>query len=341
MKLANRYRSLDLAVVGSTFFSDGGDWRSIYAFFRTAQQEGRNVQLIDLRRSDGLKQLLAAGMFSPRVIVNAMASLMSWPCLLLCLLRRDVYVYLHETEFALDAARKTHPVRFRLFRRIMRRNPVLCVSHQAEALYRQQYGSTSTHVVYECARTPDTRSFRSGRVHIVMAGSMDERKGVTLFSRVAELAADHFPDWQFHWIGGRASERKLEQSARVTWHGWQPGVAVFLAQADVFLLSSVDDPCPLAALEALALHKRCVAYRNTGIAELIEGIAGCAVYDSYAPEAALAAVERALHGAFDREAVQTRIMDKVQDAAYAGQLQTILGLRPNSPPSPFAGNGVS
>jgi len=65
-------------------------------------------------------------------------------------------------------------------------------------------------------------------------------------------------------------------------------------QAQIFFLSSIDDPCPLSAIEAMQSGKQCVAYKATGTAELIEGVPGCVTFDEYSPEAALAAIARAL-----------------------------------------------
>jgi glycosyltransferase involved in cell wall biosynthesis len=321
-----RYRSLDLVIVGYSLYSEGGDWRSIHLYFRDAQQKGRRVHLVDGRRGDGLRQLLAAGAFAPRIIVNALASLEHWPCALLCLLRRDTFIYLHETEHALDQFQRQHPLHYRLLARVLRNNPLLCVSRQAEALYQQRFGSTRTHVVYENVRAPEAAIFAPGRRQVVMVGSMDARKGVDLFSRVADLAAGKFPEWQFHWIGGGA-HGPLYLSEHVRWHGWQPAASAFLAQADAFFLSSVDDPCPLAALEALALGKRCVAYGHTGIAELVQGIAGCEVYQAYSPEAALAALNRAFQCEVDLEAIRARVLSNTSGQAFAARFEDVLGLK--------------
>jgi glycosyltransferase involved in cell wall biosynthesis len=322
-----RYRSLDLVIVGYSLFSEGGDWRSIYLYFRDAQQRGREVHLVDGRRPDGRKQLLAAAAFAPRIVVNALASLTRWPCLLVCLLRKDVFIYLHDTEYMLDNYRRSNPLRYRLIRRVLGRNPVLCVSRQAEALYRTRFGSSRTHVMYENVRVPDTASFPPDRCHVVMIGSMDERKGVDLFSRVADLAAERFRNWQFHWLGGRGARGSLYLSPRVLWHGWQPTAQTLLAAADVFFLSSIDDPCSLAALEALAMGKRCVVYQHTGIVELVQGIQGCAVYREYSPEAALEALNKALECQLDLDAVRMRVLGNTGDQAFAARLETVLGLK--------------
>lgn len=124
-----------------------------------------------------------------------------------------------------------------------------------------------------------------------MVGSINERKGVELFSKVADLAAKSHPSWQFHWIGSKATINELYESPMVTWHGWQWNPRDIVRQCDLFFLSSIDDPCPLAALEALHMGKGCVAYQATGTAELIKEVRGCAVFEEYNEDKALTALE--------------------------------------------------
>lgn len=289
-----RYKNAELVIVGATFFTEGGDWRSIYLYARTAQNDGRSVIIVNPRDKRGLRQLLAVWAFSPRVIVNGLNSFDSWCVLAMCFARSDVRIYLHETEFALDGYREAHPVRYALLQRILGRNPLLCVSQKAEALYRARFGAHTTHVIYECAGDDDPLEFEAGRIHIVNVGSLNERKGVELFSRVADLAKEHHPDWEFHWIGGVATMNKLYRSPAVSWHGfaWHPKEVV--SQCQLFFLSSIDDPCPLSALEALQSGVGCVAFANTGTAELVANVPGCAVFDTYDEQAALRALENAL-----------------------------------------------
>ena len=296
----SRYKNAELAIIASSLFTEGGDWRSIYIYARKAEADGRRVVLVKPRGKRGFRQTLAAWAFAPRVIVNALASFDSWVVFAMCLSRPDVIVYLHETEHALDGYKRECPLRFRLLRRILARNPILCVSEKAAALYRERFGSRETHVVYECAGNDADLNLDPAKVHIVNVGSLNERKGVELFSQVADLAQERHPEWQFHWVGGLASTNTLYRSPAVKWHGfmWQPGKLV--KQCKVFFLSSVDDPCPLSALEALGEDVGCVAYKKTGTAELIEHLPGCAVYREYTPEAALSALESAVRQEVNR-----------------------------------------
>jgi glycosyltransferase involved in cell wall biosynthesis len=291
--MLERYRNSRVTILASSLFSEGGDWRSIYFFGKQLESRGETVAMIQVGGKRGFRQTCAAGAYAPRLLVNGLGTLARWPVLIICLLRKDVRIYLHETGYVLDQFQNESPLRYRLLAKILRRNPLLCVSKQAESHYRERFGSESTHVVYECpgdAQTPDLDPMKK---HIVMVGSINERKGVELFSKVADLAAESHPDWQFHWIGSKATMSELYQSPKVTWHGWQWNPRDIVRQCDLFFLSSIDDPCPLAALEALHMGKRCVAYKNTGTSELIKNLQGCSVYHEYEPEATLKALATA------------------------------------------------
>jgi glycosyltransferase involved in cell wall biosynthesis len=308
--MLERYKTADLAVVGAAFFTDGGDWRSIYLYAKKAELSGKRVVLINLRGKRSIRQFFATWACARRVIVNALTSFDSWLVLAMCLARPDIRIYLHETEYALDSYKKSHPLRYRLLAKILSRNPILCVSKKAECLYRERFGTKTTHVVYECPGDDAAVKLDPGLVNIVNVGSLNERKGVDLFSKVADLAKEKHPDWRFHWVGGVATMGELYRSPNVTWHGfmWHPNELV--KQCQLFFLSSIDDPCPLSAIEALQNGVRCVAHTRTGTAELIDGYA---VFSQYSPESALAALEMAVS---DKSLDASSVKEAASPSAY-------------------------
>ncbi|MEI8285220.1 MAG: glycosyltransferase family 4 protein [bacterium] len=292
LKIKTHYQKIQTVILGSSFFTEGGDWRSIYFYARYQESLGQKIALVNMGGKRGFRQFLASTFFAPRILVNGLGTCSRWEVLLLCWFRRDVRIYLHETRYSLDGFQRESPLKYRVLKKILKRNSLLCVSHQAAAHYRERFGSERTHVVHECPGIVDPTPLDPAKKHIVMVGSINHRKGAELFSQVADLAAASHPDWKFHWVGGLATMDPIYQSPAVTWHGWQWSPLDIVRQCDVFFLSSCDDPCPLAALEALHLGKRCVAYRETGIAELIEGKSGCEVMEAYMASDALAALEK-------------------------------------------------
>ncbi len=250
--------------------------------------------LIDRRKPGTLRQLICALLFSPRILFNGLEIFGRWDGILACLSRKDILIYLHDTAYTVGNYARHNPRKFRWFCAILRRNPVLCVSEQMQAYYREEFGVTRSHVVREAAALPPSPAYDAAFRHIVMVGSVDERKGVPLFSEVAGIAAARGLPWKFHWVGALASRSLGTLSPHVCWHGWQDVPVEFVRQADVFLLPSVDDPLPLSCLEAMMLGKRCIVYRKTGIAEMIDGVGGCAVFENYAATDAFRALKKVL-----------------------------------------------
>jgi glycosyltransferase involved in cell wall biosynthesis len=281
--------------------------------------------LIDRRKQGTFRQLLCALLFSPGVLFNGMETFYRWEGLFACLLRPDILIYLHDTAYTVNGFSRGSPWKFRLFRIIMKRNTVLCVSEQMQKYYRQQFGVRRSQVVREAVVLPEMPDYESNFRHIVMVGSMDERKGVPLFSQVAATAAAKGLPWKFHWVGGLASRSLGKLSAEIRWWGWQDTPLEFVRRADVFFLSSVDDPLPLACLEAMALGKRCVVFRGTGIAEMIEGIDGCAVFENHCATEAFDALEKVLAETPDSLRLMRTTEENASVPAFASRIRQIIG----------------
>jgi glycosyltransferase involved in cell wall biosynthesis len=312
-------------IIGYAFFVANGGWRSIYNYFRMREAAGLPAKLIDRRNIRTFRQFVAALFFGRHVIFNSLDCFWRWEALAFCLLRRGAMIYLHDTEHTLDGFAREHPFKYRLLGRILRRNRVLCVSNAAADLYRRRFGSQRTFVVYENLADRRTPEFEPGMKHIVMTGVLDPRKGVDLFSGVADRAQDLGRPWRFHWLGGIHSPDAGRHSANVTWWGWVDNVDEFLAKADVFFLSSKDDPFPLSCLEALRARRRCVAFAATGVAEAMRGVLGCAVYDEHTVDAAFAAIEHVLNELPD-DAAFARVHDEfIKVDAFARRMDAILG----------------
>lgn len=321
----HRYRTSRVTILASTLFSEGGDWRSIYFFAKHMEARGESVAMVHIGGKRGFRQMLAAAVYAPRLLVNGLSTLERWSVLLICLFRKDVRIYLHETDYVLDQFQRQSSLRYLLLARILRRNPVLCVSKQAETHYQERFGSIRTHVVYECPGEVEPSVLDPEKQHIVMVGSINERKGVELFSHVADLAAEAHPEWQFHWIGSRATMNDLYQSPKVAWHGWQWNPRDIVRQCDLFFLSSIDDPCPLAALEALHMGKRCVAYKKTGTAELIEGIPGCCIFEIYCEKVVIERIRLALMTSqSEPESTQNLLINQTKPEAFATSVEKAL-----------------
>ena len=165
---------------------------------------------------------------------------------------------------------------------------------------------------------------RSDRLLVAMCGNASLRKGVDIFVETA-LAS---PEADFVWIGpwmpdetpdNIAFEDFLEKAPpNLFVTGATDNPHPYLASADLFFLSSREDPNPLVLGEALALGKPVLAFaRATAVSELI-GRGGLLCYGE--PNSADAAPDdRGLHA------------DRIARARAArGGRGGVEGLRPHS-----------
>lgn len=245
---------------------------------------------------------------------------------------RAVALYAHETEYVMNFEGGEHTLRHQEMLSLLPRLKVLCVSTAQADMFRQ-LGVGEPVVVYNTVprdtHRPLARRVPDGAPRIVMVGSMQDRKGLDLFSRVAELAHTQGLPWRFAWIGHRTWRIKSTTllSDRVEWMGAlsRDRVRDELAASDVFFLSSVDDPMPLSVVEAVQQRLRTVTYHRVGSREVLEGVPGYRSFAEYTPQAALEALRRAL----DEEVSEKdyRDVEELFDIpAFTARMTTALGL---------------
>ncbi len=104
-------------------------------------------------------------------------------------------------------------------------------------------------------------------------GYADLRKGFDLFLQAWRVTRDVQPPMCFAWAGGIDPTTKAylgteiaaaEATNTFRFLGPRPDPAALLAAADVFLLTSREDPLPSVALEAMAVGTPVVAFQETG-----------------------------------------------------------------------------
>ena len=113
---------------------------------------------------------------------------------------------------------------------------------------------------------------------ILNVGSCDLRKGMDTFVHLARLAAHEAPDLHFVWVGdaNEATARWLrmdldgEVADRVHFVPYTEDIAGYFAAADVFFLSSREDPYPTVVLAAMQAGLPVVAFRGaSGTEDLV------------------------------------------------------------------------
>lgn len=270
--------------------------------------EFTSIELAPNAAAAVLKTDIAAHDF---VIVNSLALFSNHDGLADILVENGAHrsaVYLHETEWGFDRFAREHPERYEAFRACAPELNFLCVSQSQRQMLEDRFGVKNARVVYNTTNLPRPVPVDAAQpalspdqpLKIVMAGTIQPRKGVTLFSEVADLAAVQGLPWTFQWAGWTANA-DVYRSPNVDFVGNldQESLFRFITDCDVFLLSSQDDPFPLACLEAMMAWKRIVVYKGTGIAEILQDAGGTAIYGEYQPQAALAAIRQAVTSTLD------------------------------------------
>ena len=150
--------------------------------------------------------------------------------------------------------------------------------------------------VHESIPVAQTRSERSREqvlqelrlppdaILVVGGGTAGWRKGSDLFVQLAQFVSQQRPNVYFAWVGGGAV-REVEHDARLLKLGakmrFTREVAKpvdYFAAADVFVLTSREDPYPLVCLEAAALGKPIICFADAGgMPEFVEEDCGFVV----------------------------------------------------------------
>jgi glycosyltransferase involved in cell wall biosynthesis len=120
---------------------------------------------------------------------------------------------------------------------------------------------------------------------IVTISGMYRRKGIADLIQAFEQVLRVLPDAHLYLVGDGPDRDEFEKQAqvesigsRIHFEGFQAKPQSYLRSADVFVLASHQDPCPLVISEAREAGCAIVASRVDGIPELLDGgIAGILV----------------------------------------------------------------
>ncbi len=254
----------------------------------------------------GLRQLgsrrayrpFASARFGPRlsrlgsfdlVYLNSLASLAVVPHL-----RGDAPIVSHVHELAVAIRNWRRTPEYGLFTTVPDR--WIAASGAVAEVLTDEVGLPSTKVRLHhefidarslASRTFDDRSAASlrrearipaGSAVVVGGGTLEWRKGPELFVQLATEVARRTRDPVcFVWVGGRQDGPDWERvwsdvertGANVRFVGLQADPAAWFDLADVFALTSHEDPYPLVCLESAAVGTPVVTYRNGGMPELL------------------------------------------------------------------------
>lgn len=280
---------------------------SINHYANVSDVRGGYVEKLCLKHGWIWLRCLLAVLFGRRLVFNGLKCFENTMAICMLLLRRDSVLYLQESEWALNDFKTRYPVRHTMAAYVLGRYKIACVSSVQERYIQDTYGARHTAIVYNTLPFIVREPFQISEVKIMMVGYIMARKGVDLYSKLADYAKSKGDPWQFYWVGG-GHDANLYYSPNVRWMGYQAHPRDYYSFIDLFFLASQDEPQGLVCPEAMLHNKRCVAYSGTGNAEVIRGIRGCRVYEAYDEESAYQAICDALAEDLDvdglREALQ-------------------------------------
>ena len=349
-----RLRNSKILILAGSFGYKTGVARSLLSFVDTIAGEGLTIDF-QLATSGSLGHVLSGASDADIVIINSFDTVRLMGRNELADLMNElehrgvpVFFYCHETEFVYNALRKSISEKMdAFFKNHLPRMTALAANEQ-QAEWLCELGAKRVSTIYECIDfEPETRSAadQGDPPTIVMVGTQQPRKGVDLFSRVADRAKANGKNWRFVWIGGYTPlAANCYKSEHVTWLGSVPAEDIpdHLRSASLFFLSSVDDPMPLSVGEALAIGIPVIVYRNTGYGDFVRFEKCGEVFDYYNEEAAYTAVERVAQTGFKPVDVSTELEALVGRTAFASRLLRILGeARLGSSPQPGLGPTLS
>ena len=143
-------------------------------------------------------------------------------------------------------------------------------------------------VIYAGVPTPSAglRHDRSDPANILgTAGRLVEVKGIEYLLQAASLLHREFPSLRLEIAGSGPLREVLETEVEraglqqhVKFLGWVDDIGAVLSRWSVFVMPSLDEGFPIAALDAMAAGVPVVATSVGGVPELIhDGISGCLV----------------------------------------------------------------
>ncbi len=219
--------------------------------------------------------------------------------------------------------------------------PAQCVAAHLSSVY--GVPSDRLHVIPEAVADPhvtDQKSdIPSNAFVIAMAGTVDWRKGIDLFVALGRALRDSLPQAHLLWIGGgrefplfQRTWRSLYQiddalAARFHFVGEQTSVTSLLNRADVFALTSREDPLPLVHIEAAMLRKPIVCFSASGGAPEWIGEAGIVVPYQDVDAMAEAIIELANDPERRKrmgEIGRAMMIEKCVPGVVAGQVRTVI-----------------
>jgi len=271
----------------------GGGSTPLLNFFRFQGYDQSSYKLFILRSRFGFFKVLISFLFQKNIIIVGFDPLKYLTILMLASLKKNLILYPQTVQYQLSQFFHSF-ARNLFFTFLMERKKIACVSDFQKKYFIKNFKSKNIENIGAIIFTePDLigRNNNPEKTKVLMIGYFSKLKGVNFYSEVADLAKEEGLNYEFYWLGDGPTDQ-LYLSKNVVWLGYSANPKFSLSKMDIMFLSSSEDSIPLVFYEALELGKRCVVYKNTGVANIAKSIEGCEVYDKYLPFEALRALDR-------------------------------------------------
>lgn len=284
MSILSRLRKkYDELIVLEDYTLSGGSARPIYNYYKhQLEKSEKKIALVRLVYRNGFLKLLYQSLFSDRIIINGISCFNYWTVILICFAKENLIIYLHEAAPHIEPFAKKHPLKFKLFIKLLRKKKVAFVS-EWQRQYFQKLGKVPRYkIIFNNMNFPYSRPDGKTVTTVGMIGYQSRYKNVSFFSSVADEAAKRNLPYKFIWVGGEGGEMKeMYHSENVEWLGDQEHVMDTLNSLDILLFTSYGDTFGLVLTEALFKGKRIVSYAENGLAPFIASLQGCRIYDKF------------------------------------------------------------
>ncbi len=305
-----------LLVLGNNFSLSTGVFRPISHYLNFLIHHG-GVRLRSLQLADQAAPKLIDTLLDQHdvVVINGLQQICNVEHLAESVarrvLQRPVLGYLHETSWILNRLPEDQKQRIR--NTLPQLDLLLCCQRQLEDF--APYGTPRHHQVIfnpTLHSIPNSAAIRRERKrgHVLMCGTVKERKGVAFFNRCAEALQSR--GIRFGWAG-QVRDPSVTLSNAVAHHGHlgREALQSLLGETEIFFLSSLEDTFPLAAIEAYLKGCKLLLPRSTGLVEVFEGLEGVRIYEEHQVESLIPLLLQLLEdpapGPADRYAIATKL----------------------------------
>jgi glycosyltransferase involved in cell wall biosynthesis len=189
-------------------------------------------------------------------------------------------------------------------------------------------------VIYTGLPPREPLPHRSGIAEIVVgtAGRLVELKGIEYLIRAVAALRNDFPALRLEIAGSGPHRVRLEEevaradlAGRVKFLGWIGDIGSVLSRWDVFVLPSLEEGFPVAALDAMAAGLPVVATAVGGVPELIEDEKSGWLVPPRDVEALTARLRLLLVNLELRQSVGAAAFARVRDHFNAAQMANAFG----------------